>query len=156
MESEPLISIAETPKTPRFPAKGRPVDLLAAVMAGFAGLAAIILTGVFFWGFAENDRQLPGLFSAFAFSAILGSFAIFPACYIAHLAFKGWREGLPRKSAWRVLLLSLPWAVLSMIFIRQTPIPPLLSWLILFVSAVLSLWATASLFLHTSRNIDER
>jgi hypothetical protein len=99
---------------------------------------------------------LPGLFSALIFSLILGSFAILPSIYIAYVALKGWREGLPRKSALRAFLLSLPWVILSFIFIRDAPIPAPLSWSIFSVSVLLFLWAGSSLVFRSSRNIDER
>jgi len=156
MDSEPVISVTRRPETVHPIRKGRPIDLFAAILAAFAGFAAIIMAGIFFWGFAENDTRLPGLFSALALSILLASFAIIPAFYIARLAYKGWKEGLCDKSAWKTLLLSLPWIVLSIIFIRHTPIPLLLSWLILVLASSLFLWAATSLCLNHSRNIDER
>lgn len=155
MDTDPLIPTVQTVKPPRTKAKGRPVDLMAAIMAMIAALVSICMMIVFFLGFAENDSLPMGLLSAFALSALLGSFAIGPALYIAHLAFKAWKEGAGRKSAQRVFLLSLPWVILSGVLIVQTPLPLALTLAICVFASLLCLWSIASFFLASSRNIDE-
>lgn len=155
MDTDPLISTVQAVEPRAAQPKGRPIDLVAAIMALFAALVATWIMIVFFLGFAENDSHFAGLLSAFALSALLGCFAIIPALYIAFLAFRGWKEGLSRKSARRAFFLSLPWVFLSGVMIAQTPLPLPLTIAICVLASLLCLWSGISFFLPASRNIDK-
>lgn len=164
METDPLIPVAERPKARtgakpntidmKSPPKGRPADLLACGVATFAAVLAAIGAAIFFFGFAANDSVLAGLLSAFAFSFLLGAFAVGPALIVAWLAWRGWRRGLSRKHAIWVLVLTVPWGALSGLTLINAPLSKMLSAGALGISALLLIWAVISLILGPGRNLE--
>lgn len=159
METEPLTPVADRrrPNSGKKKAikpkpKGRPADLIACALASLAAILAAIGSLLFFLGFAANDSVLAGLVSAFAFSVLLGAFAVVPALVIALIAWRGWKSGLRRKDAIWVIILCTPWVVLSSLAVLKTPLPIGLSFGAFFLSGLLLVWAVTSFILGIGRN----
>ncbi|WP_416878550.1 hypothetical protein [Litorimonas sp.] len=157
MDSETLTPVADRPQPKRkgvkAPVAGRPADLLACLIASLAAILAAFGSLVFFLGFAANDSVLAGLISAFVFAALLGAFAVGPALIIAFVAWRGWKSGLSRKNAVWVIVLTMPWVILSGLAWLKTPLPKLLSVAGLVFSGLLLGWALATLILSFKRNL---
>ncbi len=146
VDTEPLIPIASNGNKQRYVnnVRGRPADLLAAIVAGIACLLSCLTAALFFWGFAETDRFLPGLTSAFLFSLVLGAFAVIPSAIICRMAYKGWKLGLTFKQAVWAAVLILPWTILSILVLIQTPLPFYIGAFASLLSGLLLFWAIAS------------
>jgi len=162
METDPLSPVADRPKvkhrakqkTVKPLPKGRPADLLACGVATLAALLAGFGSVIFFLGFAANDTVLAGLLSAFAFSVLLGAFAVAPAVIVACLAWRGWKAGLSRKNAIWCLILVVPWGALSAVTLFNAPLSKAISAGALGLSALLLIWAVTSLILGPGRNFE--
>ncbi len=155
MESDSLTPVADRPQRKRSvktPVAGRPADLLACIIASLAAILAALGSLIFFLGFAANDSVLAGLISAFVFAVLLGAFAIGPAMITAFIAWHGWKSGMSRKNAVWVVVLTMPWVILSALALVKTPLPKLLSVGALVLSALLLGWAFATLILSFKRN----
>lgn len=154
MNPEPLKPVADRPKRKARKArpKGRPADLLACLIAALCAVLAAFGSLHFFLGFAANDSVLAGLVSAFAFSVLLGAFAVVPAVIISFIAWRGWKVGMTRKNTLWCICLTVPWVVLSILILLNTPLPKLLSGGALLLSTLLFLWAFITLILSFRRN----
>ena len=155
MDTDPLTPAPEKAphkRKPAGPPKGRPADLLACGIAIIAAVLAALGSALFFLGFAANDSVLAGLVSAFAFSVLLGAFAVGPAVIIAFIAWRGWKSSMSRANAFWVILLTLPWVILSWLALLMTPLSKLLSLCALGFSFLLLAWGFISLILSSRRN----
>lgn len=111
------------------------------LLAILVGLAAVILSGVAFAGFAENDQNPTHLMSAFGTSFGTGALAFGPMILVAIYARTAIYTPLPRYRALIVILLMLPWFVLAYFIFKIGDIWRLVAMTGTLVVLFITIWA---------------
>lgn len=111
------------------------------ILAMFVGFVALIMSGLTFVGFAENDQNITHLISAFGLCFGTGALAYGPMALIALYARKAIDNPLPRFRAIVVLLLMLPWFVLAGLVFRLSGTWQIIAALGALVATFISFWA---------------
>ncbi|WP_409432821.1 hypothetical protein ACJ3XI_11525 [Litorimonas sp. RW-G-Af-16] len=140
--------ITTTKAQPRPPAKGRQADRWAAIIAALTAALAIIGSVIFFAGFVANDSYFGAVVSAFAFTVLLGAFAVGPPLIIARIAWRAYQKGATQSQAVWSFVLAAPWLALSIMLMLYTPLPVWVSGLAVLASLVLTLWALVTFILE--------
>ncbi len=111
------------------------------LLAMFVGFAALIMSGLAFAGFAENDQNVTHLISAFGLCFGTGALAYGPMALIALYARKAIHQPLPRFRAIVVLLLMIPWLVLAGFVFRIGGNWPYVGVIVAVTAMFISVWA---------------
>ena len=107
-------------------------------------IAGVLILGAAIWyfaGFADNDSGGVHLASAAGLSLGLGLMGFGPLFIIAYLARQVLRFGPNRKISVWTIVLCLPWAIVSVLFIRLGGLGLILGLPALCFSLVLLYWA---------------
>lgn len=111
------------------------------ILAIFLGFTALIMSGLAFAGFAENDQNITHLISAFGLCFGTGALAYGPMALIALYARKAIHQPLPRFRAIVVLLLMLPWLILAWFVFKLDGNWPYIAVLGALTALFISAWA---------------
>ncbi len=143
MTDDLVLPISERPAPASAPS-GRKADLIAMTLASLGALLAISAAIWFFLGFAENDKRVEHLTSAFVLTLALFAFAVGPFALVAVFAKRAYKTGATRADLLWTLFLMLPWLGLGTIAATHTPLPLWYGVLIAVLAALLTLWALVS------------
>lgn len=149
MSHETISPIRATVKT--VTAVGRPADRLAMILAAIGAGLSVITAIWFFLGFAENDTRPEHLTSALIFTILLFSFAVAPFALVAHFARRAFQLGSRPSDLYWTIFLMLPWTLLGGISIAHTPLPIWSGFIVMILSALLTIWAVVSLILDRKK-----
>ena len=132
---------------PSAPSAGRKADLIAALIAGTGAGLSLLTAGWFFFGFAENDKRLEHLTSAFVLTLLLFAFVVIPFSLVSGFAWSAYRQNAKRQHLRWTLFLMLPWIGLGALTITHTPLPIWCGLIVAGLAGLLCLWALISMVL---------
>ena len=119
----------------------RDIDRIACIVATLTALVTFGLSAYFFYGFTQTDTGFWTLASSFALCFGIGSLAYVPAAISAKVALNSARGILDGNAYLLVLILTLPWLLLSCVFIFASALPKIYGIIALIISALLLIWA---------------
>ncbi len=146
--SDPIIRPIGAPKSDEQVAKrslARDIDRFICALAALTALATFGLSAYFFYGFTQTDTGFWTLASSFGLCFGVGSLAYVPAAICAKGALNSAR-GIHNWGGYLLaLILTLPWLLLSCVFIFASALPKIYGIIALIISAGLLVWALSRL-----------
>ncbi len=123
----------------------RDIDWFVCAVAALTALATFGLSAYFFYGFTQTDTGFWTLASSLALCFGVGSLAYVPAAISAKVALNSARGILDGSAYGLAVILSLPWLLLSCVFIFASALPKIYGIIALIISALLLVWALSRL-----------
>ena len=127
------------------PNGGTLADLVASILAALAAITALGYSILFFSRFLENDTHLWGIFSAFILCFGVGAFAFIPAAITSRLAWMAYKQGAKRKNMLWVMILLVPWLLLSLVLVFVSDLSLIYSLPVFIHMVLLSIWAVITM-----------
>jgi len=141
---EPIVPIIES-KPAASLARGTLADLTACIIAALTTFTALAYSALFFSRFLENDTHIWGVVSAFLLCFGVGAFGYIPAGITSMIAWKAYRNGATQRSLIVVIILLMPWIILSLTLLLVSDMSKIYSLPIVITVLLLTAWALISL-----------